>query len=112
MKKSLLLLVALMFSVGTLMAQDKIVDSDYCIFQDGTVVQYTDGKPITIKAAVTLNNGTIVNPDGTYMAGSKSASLSDGQCLGMSGKMYKSETHLYAAVQKKKKKLYRKIKNQ
>jgi len=111
MKKSLLLLAVFVFSIGSLMAQDKIVDSDYCILQDGAVVQYVDGKPAPISAAITLNNGTKVNPDGTYMAGNKSSKLTDGQCFGMSGKMYKSETHLYAAVQKKKKKLYKKIKN-
>lgn len=108
MKKGLLLLVALIFSIGSITAQDKITDSDYVIFQDGDVVQYVDGKPSKITAAVTLKNGTTVAPDGSYTSKGKSAKLQDGQCFGMSGKMYKSEEKLFAHLQKEKKKLLNK----
>jgi len=112
MKKSLLLLLVAFMSVGSLMAQDKIIDSDYCIFQDNAIVQYVDGKPTTISSAVTLKNGTTVNPDGSYInSKGKSARLKDGECLGMSGKKYKSEEALFAHLQKEKKKLLHKTKN-
>lgn len=110
MKKGLLLLVALVFSLGSVMAQDKIVDSDYVIFQDGEVVQYVDGHPKTITATVTLKNGATVSPDGSFTAKGKSGKLQDGQCFGMSGKMYKSEEKLFAHLQKEKKKLLSKMK--
>jgi len=112
MKKPLLLLLVMFISVGSLMAQDKIVDSDYCIFQDNTVVQYVDGKPTTITSVVTLKNGTTVNPDGSFTSSKgKSATLKDGECLGMSGKKYKSEEALFIHLQKEKKKLLHKIKS-
>lgn len=112
MKKTLLLFLATFISVGSLMAQDNIVDSDYCIFQDNTVVQYVDGKPTIITSAVTLKNGTIVNPDGSFTTSKgKSGTLKDDECLGMSGKKYKSEEALFAYLQKEKKKLLQKIKN-
>ena len=112
MKKSLLLLLVTFVSIGSLKAQDTIVDSDYCIFQDETVVQYVEGKPTTITAAVTLKNGTRVNPDGSYTTSKgKSSKLKDGECLGMSGKKYKSEEALFMHLQKEKKKLLNKIKS-
>ncbi len=110
MKKPLLLLLVAFMSVGSLMAQDKIIDSDYCTYQDNTIVQYVDGKPTTISAAVTLKNGVTVNPDGTYTNNKgKSGKLKDGECIGMSGKKYKSEEALFAHLQKEKKKLLSKM---
>ena len=112
MKKSLLLLLVTIVSIGSLKAQDKIVDSDYCIYQDNTIVQYVDGKPTTISSAVTLKNGTTVNPDGSFTTSKgKTSKLKDGECLGMSGKKYKSEEALFAHLQKEKKKLLNKIKS-
>jgi len=112
MKKPLLLLFVTIVSVGSLMAQDKIVDSDYCIFQDNTVVQYVDGKPTTITSAVTLKNGTTLNPNGSFTSSKgKSGTLNDGECFGMSGKKYKSEEALFVHLQKEKKKLLNKIKS-
>jgi len=111
MKKSLLLLLVAFMSVGSLMAQDKITDSDYCTFQDDTVVQYVDGKPTTISSAVTLKDGTSVSPDGSYTCSKgKFYKLKDGECLGASGKKYKSEEALFAHLQKAKKKLLSKMK--
>ena len=110
MKKTILLLITFM-TVGSIMAQDNITDSDYCIFQDDSVVQYVDGKPTPISAAVTLKDGTTVKSDGTYTnSKGKSAKLKDGECLGMSGKKYKSEEALFAYLQKEKKKLLSKMK--
>ncbi len=112
MKKPLLLLLVAFISIGSLMAQDNIVDSDYCIFQDNTVVQYVKGKPATITSAVILKNGTTVNPDGSFTnSKGRSATLKDGECLGMSGKKYKSEEALFAHLQKEKKKILNKIKS-
>ena len=108
MKKLVLLVVALFLSTGALLAQD-IVDQDYCIMQDGEVVQYTKGKPAVITAAVTLKDGSVVQPDGSYVCSkNKPFQLKEGECLGMSGKKYASEEKLYQKVQAEKKKLLKK----
>ncbi len=61
MKKLLLLITVLFISTGSLVAQeDKLIDQDYVIMQDGEVVKYTKGMPATIKEAVTLKDGSVV----------------------------------------------------
>lgn len=111
MKKSILLVVVTLMSFGSLMAQDKITDSDYCVFQDNTVVQYIDGKPTTISAAVTLKDGSTVSADGMHTSSKgKTTQLKAGECVGMSGKKYKSEEALFVYLQKEKKKLLKKMK--
>ena len=110
MKKLVLLITVLFISTGSIIAQDdKLIDQDYVIMQDGEVVKYTKGMPATIKDAVTLNDGAIVQPDGSYVCSkNKSFQLKEGECLGMSGKKYASEEKLYLKLQHEKKKLMKK----
>ncbi len=110
MKKLVLLLTVLSISAGTVVAQDNtIVDQDYCVMQDGKVVQYTKGMPVTITDAVTLKDGSVVQPDGSYVCSkNKSFQLKEGECLGMSGKKYASEDKLFQKLQAQKKKLMKK----
>ena len=110
MKKLLLLITVLFISTGSLVAQDdKLIDQDYVIMQDGEVVKYTEGQPATIKDAVTLKDGSVVQPDGNYVCGkNKEFSLKEGECLGMSGKKYASEDKLFQKLQSEKKKLLKK----
>lgn len=111
MKKIIVLVAALVISVGNLMAQDTtIADQDYCIKQDGNVIMYTKGMPKVVIDVVTLNDGTIVNPDGTFTTfKGKQDALAEGECLGMSGKKYASEDKLFQKVQSEKKKLLKKL---
>ena len=109
--KNLLLLISIVFiSTGTLMAQDdKLIDQDYVIMQDGEVVQYTKGMPLTITEAVTLKDGSVVQPDGSYVCSkNKNFKLKEGECLGMSGKKYASEDKLFQKLQHEKKKMLKK----
>lgn len=110
MKKVLLLVSILFIATGSLTAQDdKLVDRDYVVMQDGEVVKYTKGQPVTIKEAVTLKDGSVVQPDGSYVCSkSKSFQLKEGECLGMSGKKYASEDKLFQKLQHEKKKLLKK----
>ena len=107
MKKLLLLITVLFISTGSLVAQeDKLIDQDYVIMQDGEVVKYTKGMPATIKEAVTLKDGSVVQTDGSYVCSkNKNFSLKEGECLGMSGKKYASEEKLFQKLQAQKKKL-------
>ena len=107
MKKLVLLITVLFISTGALVAQDNvIVDQDYCIMQDGKVVQYTKGMPLSIEKAVTLKDGSVVQPNGSYVCSkNKPYQLKEGEVLGMSGKKYASEEKLYQKLQHEKKKL-------
>lgn len=107
MKKLLLLITVLFISTGSLVAQeDKLIDQDYVIMQDGEVVKYTKGMPATIKEAVTLKDGSVVQPDGSYVCSkNKKFNLKEGECLGVSGKKYASEEKLFQKLQHEKKKL-------
>ena len=110
MKKLVLLITVLFISTGALIAQDNtIIDQDYCIMQDGKVVQYTKGMPATITDAVTLKDGSVVQPNGSYVCSkNKSFQLKEGEVLGMSGKKYASEDKLFTKLQNEKKKLMKK----
>ena len=110
MKKLVLLITVLFISTGAMVAQDNtLVDQDYCIMQDGKVVQYTKGTPTTIADAVTLKDGSVVQPNGSYVCSkNKSFQLKEGEVLGMSGKKYPSEEKLYQKLQHEKKKMLKK----
>ena len=110
MKKLILLITALFISTGTLLAQDdNLIDQDYVILQDNVVVMYTKGMPETITEAVTLKDGSVVNPDGSYTCSkNKSFKLKEGECLGMSGKKYATEEKLFQKLQHEKKKMLKK----
>ncbi len=107
MKKLILLITVLFISTGALVAQDNtLIDQDYCIMQDGEVVQYTKGMPVTIANAVTLKDGSVVQPDGSYVCSkNKKFQLKEGELLGMSGKKYASEDKLFQKLQHAKKKM-------
>jgi len=110
MKNILLLILFAFLSIGSLYSQDKnkIEDANYCILLDGKVFAQVDGKIIQLEEPKELNNGTIVNPDGSYMLSNKSeAQLKDGQCIGFSGKLYESQEKLNQSLLKQYKKLKR-----
>ena len=110
MKKLVLLITVLFISTGSIIAQeDKLIDQDYVIMQDGEVVKYTKGMPATIEDAVTLKDGSVVQPDGSYVCSkNKPFQLKEGECLGMSGKKYANEEKLFQKLQHEKKKLMKK----
>jgi hypothetical protein len=106
MKKLVLLVFALFLVSGTVLAQDKLVDQDYVIMQDNQIVKYTKGMPENITEAVTLIDGSVVQPDGSYVCSkNKKFQLKEGECLGMSGKKYASEEKLFQKLQAQKKKM-------
>lgn len=96
MKKLLFIAFTLFLGVNSLMAQDakQIEDSNYVILLDNKVFHYTASGVVILEESLTLNNGTVVKNDGQFVIGNKSSKLTDGQCIGMSGKLYKSQEAL------------------
>lgn len=96
MKKLILIAFTLFLGVNSLMAQDakQIEDAKYVILLDSKVFHYNVNGVEQLKTDLTLNNGTVVKPDGTYITDKKTLKLEDGQCLGMSGTLYKDQETL------------------
>lgn len=108
MKKFILMSFVFLMSLSTAMAQEKqekqLEDSNYVILLNDKVFHYTfEGvKPLT--GTLTLKNGTVVKEDGTYIVDDKKMTLKDGECLGLSGKKYKSQMDLAKRLKKKMRK--------
>lgn len=103
MKQVILLVFALFMTTGAVMAQDKILveDANYVILLNEKVYHYTQKGVEPLKTELKLNNGTIVQTDGTYTTeDGKTMKLEDGQCLGMSGKLYKDQATLAKKLKK------------
>ncbi|AEH02465.1 DUF6799 domain-containing protein [Lacinutrix sp. 5H-3-7-4] len=103
MKKLILMSFVFLMSIATAIAQEKPVDSDYVILLNDKVFHYTFEGVKPLKEDLKLKNGTVVKPNGTYILDDKSMKLSDGECLGMSGKKYKSQADLNKKLKKKMK---------
>src|SRR5665647_3874026 len=80
MKKTLLVLISSFMITGTMIAQDQAQDRDQTKIQqrdrihqedhlrllDGKLYQYKQGVQSEVKEQVRLNNGMVINPDGSY----------------------------------------------
>lgn len=80
--------------------KDQDRDRDRIILVDGDVLQIRDRDQIRLKDKITLNDGTVVNADGTYIKDKDRLRLRDGSCLDMDGTLYADE---YSYLQKTKK---------
>jgi len=95
MKKIAMFLIFIVIGTIGLVAQDKdqIKDQyrDYIMMVDDDVLQIRDRDQIRLHDKITLNDGTIVNPDGTYIKDQDRLRLRDGSCLDMDGILYSNE---------------------
>ncbi|RKS53922.1 hypothetical protein BC962_2189 [Gillisia mitskevichiae] len=95
MKNLLILLVLLVFN-PVMNAQDQIKDQDRdktrLMMVDGDLLQIRDRDQVQLKDNVTLNDGTVLSPNGSYgtREGEK-LRLRDGECLDMDGVKYNNE---------------------
>ncbi|MBU2938668.1 hypothetical protein KO494_03850 [Lacinutrix sp. C3R15] len=106
--KSLFLLIFVFLSSGNLLAQEqqKIEDANYCIFIDGKIFKQQNGEIARLETNFRLNNGTIIYPNGSYrLKNEDKFFLKEGECIGFSGKVYKSQEALNEVLYKKYKKL-------
>ncbi|MEJ2161882.1 MAG: hypothetical protein P8X60_00760 [Robiginitalea sp.] len=71
MKLGMILAVFALIGTSALVAQDRDQDRDQTREQlmlvDGEVLQIRDREQIRLNEPITLNDGTVVNPDGTFM---------------------------------------------
>lgn len=113
MKKLAMFIVFIVFGTIGLAAQDKDQikdqdrDRDRIILVDGDLLQIKDRDQIRLKDKIVLNDGTIVNANGTYIKDKDQdrLRLKDGSCLDMDGTLYADEYSYLQKVNKENKNL-------
>ncbi|MEO9804917.1 MAG: DUF6799 domain-containing protein [Reichenbachiella sp.] len=98
MKKMVLVIIGLFLGIGVLMAQDQQQDrdrirlQDHFLFQDGKMMQMRAGVATEMQNAYKFQNGTIINPDGTYqLRNGKRKMLRNGECISNNGVRFRSQ---------------------
>jgi hypothetical protein len=115
MKKTLLIAMVLTMLTGTIMAQtgqveqkmqqNVIEDRGYLLMENGRVLLIMDetGMGIKMENDMTLKNGTIIKPDGSYQLQSGiQLQLQNGQVMDANGAAYKSERKFLKKTHRKK----------
>ena len=102
MKKLLFVLTSTIILIGTTAAQsqreeqktrqDAVIKNEHLLMKDGKMLQIIDGKEMQMQNHMTLKNGTMIHPDGSYqLKNGKQGHLHNGHCMDMSGKKYRSQ---------------------
>lgn len=94
--KNLLILLALLVYNPVMNAQDQIKDQDRdqtrLMMVDGDLLQIRDRDQVKLKDKITLNDGTVLNSNGSYVTREgKKLRLKEGECLDMDGVKYNNE---------------------
>lgn len=96
MKKMFFMLVSLFLVTGAVVTaqdqiqkKDRIHQEDHLRMQDGSCLLVKDGVPTKLQTQLKLNNGSVVNPDGSYqLQNQKKYQLRNGECLDMNCNRY------------------------
>jgi hypothetical protein len=101
MKTKIILLILLIMGTGELLMaqqqdqeqnQDKIRQEDHYRYFDGQLFQYRNGVQSRVMEQQKLNNGIILNPDGSYqLQNQEKYQLRKGECLDRNGLVYKNQ---------------------
>ena len=98
MKNVILVIISLCLGTGLLVAQGqqqdrkRIHQQDHILFQNGKLMQMKAGVATEMQEAYTFQNGTIVNPDGSYqLKNGKTKMLKEGECISNSGVRFRSQ---------------------
>lgn len=96
MKKIIVLSLLLFTSLGILKAQqrdrDRIRQEDHYQYLDGQLFQYRNGTRTQVMEQQRLKNGTLLNPDGSYLFQNQERfQLRQGECLDFNGLLYKNQ---------------------
>jgi hypothetical protein len=130
MKRLLLLISSVFLFVSILHAQDtlrrtqqdrtavqkrdRIHREDHVIFQSGRLYQVKQGVRTEAQRPVKLANGTVVNPDGSYLViNQERQQLANGECVDMAGNRFQNQSmfnkrHQMSPSEMKKKKIMKK----
>ena len=106
MKKVFFMLVSLILVTTTVVkAQDKIQkkdrihQEDHLLLQDGSCLLFNTGVSTKLTKPYKLNNGTVVNIDGSYLLkDQQKLQLRHGECLDMAGARYLNQGKFYKGV--------------
>ena len=110
MKKVVVFLVFVVFATISLTAQerdrDRIQDQDRTnlTMVNGEMLQLRDRAEIRVRERITLNDGTVVSPNGNYTTkDGKQLKLKNGECLDGDGVKYRNEYQYRDKVQQENK---------
>jgi len=110
MRKLVFFLAFIVLGTVGLVAQVKDKDRDQnqdhvqIVNIDGDVLQIRDRTQLRLRDKITLNDGTIVHPDGTYQTRDRiMLQLKDGSCLDMDGVLYRNEYQYRYKIQQENK---------
>lgn len=100
MKKMFFMLVSLFIVAGTAVVaqdqtrkQDRIHQEDHLRLQDGSCYLVKQGVQTKLQTQLKLNNGVLVNPDGSYqLQNQQRYQLRDGECMDMNGNRYLNQS--------------------
>ncbi|WMN06741.1 DUF6799 domain-containing protein [Marivirga arenosa] len=109
MKKLALVFISMLFLIGTAFAQDQDRDRnqdrvhDHYTLKDGKMYQFKNGEQLMLQNQVRLENGTVINPNGTYQLQNREMKqLRDGECLDMLGKKYRNREHFEKQIKRQR----------
>lgn len=108
MKNLIAVIISFIMIAGTVQAQDtvrkrdqtqsgiqkrdRIHQEEHLYYQDGKLYQMRQGVRNEVKSQIKLKNGTVVNPDGSYMLQNQERlRMTNGECMDMSGNVYKNQ---------------------
>ena len=110
MKKLIFLIAFVVFGTTAIVAQerdqDRIQDQDRTklVMVNGEMLEVREREQLRLQSNQTLNDGTVISPDGTYLTQDKvRLRLKDGQCLDNDGIMYRNEYQYRYKIQQENK---------
>jgi len=72
--------------------QDRIYQEDHLKMEAGKLYQVREGIKTQVQSQIRLQNGTVINPDGSYQFRDQDRmQLKNGQCFDMAGNKYRNE---------------------
>ena len=88
MKKIMVLVLSLFFSLGVFSQTDMQMKKDGVMMKDGKMMVMKDGKSMMMDKEMMMKNGTTVMMDGTVkMKDGKTMMMKEGDMMDMAGKM-------------------------
>ena len=106
MKRITMLAIVIFLAVINISAQEKERSQnqdriqEHILMENGNLYRVMNQERIQLRDQFQLNNGGIINADGTYQLQNKNTRrLKDGQCLDMEGNRYRNQDHFNRHVQ-------------
>lgn len=77
-------------------------NQEHFIYQNGQMYQFMNWEQTPLRQRLTLENGLVVSPDGTYrLKNRRQQKLGDGECLDPDGNRYASHEQLHQQLQQR-----------